>query len=288
MSTYNAAPFVGEALESVLDQSYDALELIVVDDCSSDDTVEIVAGYADRLPQRMRWKRKEAREGPCRARNDALALARGSLVCWMDHDDLWMPTKVEEQVRVLEQRPAAGLVYSYFDAFDSSTGELLPWPDGRRDLDGDLLADLLLIGCFIGSVTTMFRREALDRRGGRLRDRDFSIGDDYYLWLTIALDWQVAAIPRVLALYRRHPGNESTRAASEVDFDRWRLGLIQEFLDEFPEARKRLGLRNRVAVARLELEQGHVGRASRQALRASRVTLRPAGRAASAPEQARS
>jgi hypothetical protein len=141
----------------------------------------------------------------------------------------------------------------------------------------------------------MFRREALDRRGGRLRDRDFSIGDDYYLWLTIALDWQVAAIPRVLALYRRHPGNESTRAASEVDFDRWRLGLIQEFLDEFPEARKRLGLRNRVALARqllrparLELEQGHVARASREALRASRVTLRPAGRGASAPEQARS
>jgi glycosyltransferase involved in cell wall biosynthesis len=247
MASYNAASFVGEAIDSVLGQSYEALELIVVDDCSSDGTAEIVAGYAKRHPDRLHWKPKRVREGPCRARNEALALARGPLVCWIDHDDLWMPTKVETQVRVFEARPDVGLVYAYFDAFNSSTGNVIPWPDGRRDVEGDVLADLLLIGCFIGSITTMFRRSAIDRRGGRLRERDFSIGDDYYLWLTIALDWKVARVPRVLARYRRHARNESMRAESQVDIGSWRARLTQEFLDEFPEAMRRLRRRERCA-----------------------------------------
>ena len=165
MASHNAAPFIGDALDSILAQSYDELELIVVDDSSSDGTAEIVSGYSERMPDRIRWRQKRVREGPCRARNEALGLARGPLVCWMDHDDLWMPTKVEEQVALFEQRPEVGLVYSYFDAFDSASGETIPWPDGRRDFEGDVLADLLVTGCFIGSITTMFRREALDRAG---------------------------------------------------------------------------------------------------------------------------
>jgi glycosyltransferase involved in cell wall biosynthesis len=274
MASHNAAPFVGEAIDSVLGQSYGELELVVVDDCSTDGTAEILAGYGDRI----RWRRKDRREGPCRARNEALALTRGSLICWADHDDVWLPRKVEEQVRLLEARPEVGLVYSYFDAFESETGATLDWPDGRRDFEGDVLAELLTIGCFIGSITTMFRREAFDRRGGRLRERDFSIGDDYWLWLTIALDWQVARIPRVLARYRRHAGNESARVAEQLDFRRWRVAFVHEFLREFPEARRRLDRPARAALARelargarLELRGGHVGRAGREALRALRV-----------------
>jgi glycosyltransferase involved in cell wall biosynthesis len=285
MASHNAAPFIGEALESVLSQSYEELELIVVDDCSSDGTAEVVAEYSERMPDRLRWTRKKQREGPCRARNDALALVRGHLVCWMDHDDIWMRTKVEEQVRVFEQQPEVGLVYSYFDAFDSDSGETISWPDGRRDFAGDVLADLLVTGCFIGSITTMFRSEALDSRGRRLRDRDFSIGDDYYLWLAIAHDWRVVRIPRVLARYRRHPGNESTRVASEIDFHRWRVGLLHEFFKEFPTVTNRLSRRDRMALAwqfvraaRLELTDGHLRQAGREAIHATMLDPAALGR----------
>ena len=298
MASHNAAPFIGDALDSILAQSYDELELIVVDDSSSDGTAEIVSGYSERMPDRIRWRQKRVREGPCRARNEALGLARGPLVCWMDHDDLWMPTKVEEQVALFEQRPEVGLVYSYFDAFDSASGGTIPWPDGRRDFEGDVLADLLVTGCFIGSITTMFRREAFDRAGGKLREKDFSIGDDYYLWLSIAHDWRVARIPRVLARYRRHPGNESARVASEIDFHRWRIGLLHEFFDEFPGAADRLGRRDRVALAwqlvraaRLELAQGHVRRAGREAFYATKLDPAALGRSlmgARVPKAARS
>ena len=95
----------------------------------------------------------------------------------------------------------------------------------------------------------MFRREALDRRGGRLRDRDFSLGDDYYLWLTIALDWQVAVIPQVLARYRRHDHNESSRMTQAINVSAWRVRLLREFLAEFPQARQRLGGARRAGLA---------------------------------------
>jgi glycosyltransferase involved in cell wall biosynthesis len=248
MASYNSARFIPEALDSVLGQTYGDLELVVVDDCSSDGTLDILADYSARSSGRMRWIGKDQREGPCRARNDALDATQGLLVAWMDHDDLWQPTKIEEQVDLLRRRPDVGMVYTYFDAFDSDTGHPLPWRDAQRDFEGDVLAELLLTGCFIGSVTTMFRREAMARSGGRLRERDFSIGDDYYLWLVIALDWQTARIPRPLARYRRHSSNESARMSEELDIARWRVDLVAEFLMEFPEALDRLGRRERLAL----------------------------------------
>jgi glycosyltransferase involved in cell wall biosynthesis len=249
MATYGGARYLRPAIDSVLGQTHEALELIVVDDCSPDDTVSIVEEYARAEPDRVRLLRTSVRAGPCRARNRALEVARGPLVCWLDQDDVWLETKVAEQVQLMTARPEVGLVYSYFDAFDSDSGAIVESGDSRRDIEGDVLAELFLFGCFIGSLTTMFRRAALERRDVRLRERDFSLGDDYYLWLTIALDWQVARIPHVLARYRRHPGNESSRVAAESNVAAWRVGLLREFLIEFPEAVPRLGPRRRVALA---------------------------------------
>jgi hypothetical protein len=103
-----------------------------------------------------------------------------------------------------------------------------------------VLAPLFYEGCFVASVTAAFRREALERRGIRLRDKDFSFGDDYYLWLTIALDWQVTRVDDVLARYRRHASNETQKVA-QTNFHLKRLALLNEFVAEFPEAKRRLG-----------------------------------------------
>ena len=278
MPTFNGEAFVAETLDSVLGQTYEHLELIVVDDASVDATAEIVQNRAAADP-RVRLVRKTSREGPCRARNDALQLARGPLLCWMDQDDLWMASKLEEQVRLMSERADVGLLYTYFDAFDSDTGRLLDWPDGRRDLEGDVLADLFAIGCFIGSITTMFRRAALGTPP-RVRERDFSFGDDYDLWLTIALDWQVARIPKVLAAYRRHSDNESTRTATETNVSLRLAELLREFLDEHPDARRQLGPSARRALAwhtllgaRFEASRGRPGAAG--ALVGRALTLDP-------------
>ena len=282
MPTYNGERFVGEAIESALGQTYEHLELVVVDDASSDATAEIVETYQRKNPERIRFAQKADRKGPCKRRNDALELARGTLLAWLDQDDLWLPEKLARQVAVFESQPNVGLVYTGYEAFDSETGAVIDdWRDESIEAEGEALAPLFYQGAFIASVTAAFRREALARSRGRLREKDFSFGDDYYLWLTIALDWQVARVAEVLARYRRHAGNETQKVA-ETNFHLKRLELLDEFVAEFPEAKQRLGawrrrgLRNHLLyAASFEYERDRRLAAFRYALRA--LAIDPAG-----------
>jgi glycosyltransferase involved in cell wall biosynthesis len=250
IACYNGETYLAEALDSVLAQTHQPLEIVAVDDASTDATPDILARYEAKHPGRVVVSCQETNTGPCRARRVAFERARGEFVCWLDQDDLWEPTKVSEQLDIMSAHPEVGLVYTYFDAFDSATGESIPWQDAHHDIEGDILAPLFIRGCFIGSITTMVRRAAMEGRGLRIRDRDFSFGDDYYLWMALALDWRAARVPRVLAHYRRHARNESSRLEREHDVNLWRIALLREFLDEFPDARQRLGSASRVAFAR--------------------------------------
>jgi teichuronic acid biosynthesis glycosyltransferase TuaG len=272
MSAYNGADLIGESIDSVLAQTYDPIELVVVDDCSTDGTPEVVEAYAKQHPDRIRLERKSDRRGPCRRRNDALDLARGELIAWLDQDDLWLPEKTERQVEVLLARPEVGLVYSGYEAFDSESGDTLPWRERDTEAEGDVLIPLFVRGCFVASLTALFRREVLTRRGMRLRETDFSFGDDYYLWLALSLDWQVARVDEVLARYRRHAGNESSRLGDE-NFHQLRIRLLREFVADFPEAAARLGPWRRRGIARHYLRAANFEAAGSR-LRAAIPTMR--------------
>jgi len=276
MPTHRGAPFVGEAIDSVLAQGHRPIELIVVDDHSPDSTVEVVAEHVRRHPGVVRLLTRRDRAGPCRRRNDALAVARGELIAWLDQDDVWAPDKLSCQVQVFHDRPDVGLVYSDHDEFDHATGRTLarPWPHGEAE--GDILGDLFVEDCFICSSSAVFRRAALAGRGLGFRDREFSFGDDHFMWLAIALDWRVARVDEVLVRYRRHPANESRRLPRE-NFHLRRVALLEEFVDTFPDARGRLGSRRRqglarhhVRAAKFELGLGRRARALECGLRALR------------------
>jgi len=240
MASYNAAAWIDETIESVLAQTYPHVELVVADDASSDETPAIVSRYAQEHPGRVRLVASDDRAGPTRRRNDALEASRGSLLAWLDHDDVWLPTKLEQQVAVLAEHPEVGLVYTGYEAFDGETGEAIPWREKELESEGEVLADLFVKGCFIASITTMFRREGLVRRGVGFRETEFSFGDDYFLWLVLALDWQVARVDEMLARYRRHAGNESARVG-KTNYHLLRIELLRDFLRRFPEAQERLG-----------------------------------------------
>ena len=119
-----------------------------------------------------------------------------------------------------------------------------------------MLVPLFVRGLLRRVPTALFRREVLTRRGLRLRETDFSFGDDYFLWLALSLDWQVARIDEVLARYRRHGGNESARLG-ETNFHLRRVDLLRQFLDEYPEAIPRLGKWRRRGLARHYLSAAH-------------------------------
>jgi teichuronic acid biosynthesis glycosyltransferase TuaG len=278
-ATHNGERFVAETLETVLAQTYAPIEHVLVDDASTDATPEILDDYASRHPDRIRVTKRNERAGPCRRRNDALNEARGDFLAWLDHDDLWLPHKIERQMDVLEEESDVGFVYTQWELFEHDTGRVLE----RSDIspEGDTLRRLVVEGCFVASSTVLFRRGAMERRGIRLRETDFSWGDDHMLWLELALDWRGALVDEVLTRLRRHGANESVRLAQQNPYPR-SIELVDEFLDAHPEAADRLGAARRRGVARHlafaaihEHGRGHRLRAGVFALRAA--ALNPAG-----------
>lgn len=278
-TTYNGERFVAETIESVLAQTYAPIEHVLVDDASSDATPRILDEYAARHPERVRVLKRGQRAGPCRRRNEALEEAGGELLAWLDHDDVWLPHKIERQVDVLEREPDVGFVFTQWELFDHDTGRVLE--RSHIGPDGDTLERLVVEGCFVASSTVMWRRDAMARRGLRLRETDFSWGDDHTLWLELALDWRGALVDDVLTRLRRHGENESARLALENPYPR-SIELIDEFFEAHPEAAERLGAARRRGVARHlalaaihELGRGRRWRAGAFALQAA--ALNPAG-----------
>lgn len=119
---YNAGPYIAATIESALGQTYSNLEVLAVDDCSKDDTREIVAHLSARDP-RVRLLPHERNAGPAAARNTALASARGRYIAFLDADDLWMPAKVEAQLNLLRDTDA-GMSYTSYRRI-SALGELI-------------------------------------------------------------------------------------------------------------------------------------------------------------------
>ncbi len=219
MGVYDAAPFVGEAVASVLAQTYSAFELIVVDDGSRDDTVRVVERIQDRRVRLIRG----AHRGPAQARNAGLEAARGTFIAFLDGDDVWHPAQLQSHVDVLLANPAVDLAFSrsrYIDA----RGNPLALPVRRTE--GFVSFEALLEDNVIGNGSSVVvRRSALDRLGGF--DESLSACIDYDLWLRVAAagDRKVICIPEVLTSYRRHP-TQITSDWRRME-DGWRTTILK-------------------------------------------------------------
>ena len=109
MPSFNTGRFIGESIQSVLNQTYTKWELLIVDDCSIDHTEKVVFSFKD---DRIRYFRNEENMGAALARNRAMREARGEWIAFLDSDDLWMPEKLEKQIAFMNQN---GYVFSYHD-----------------------------------------------------------------------------------------------------------------------------------------------------------------------------
>jgi glycosyltransferase involved in cell wall biosynthesis len=279
-ATHNGEDFLAETIESVLGQTYQNVEHVLVDDGSSDSTVSILRDYAQRYGDRIRILEYSDCLGPTRRRNQALAAAGGSYLAWLDHDDVWLPTKLERQVEVMERDRGVGFVYTQWELFDHGSGHVLE--RSQISPGGDALRRLFVEGCYVASSSVTWRREAMERRGLAFRDRHFSWGDDHYLWLGLALDSRGELVDETLTRLRRHDANESVRLGERNLYPQ-SIELLEEFIGEFPEARGRLGsaLRRGVAwhYALAAIHELHRGRRARAALYALRAAERDPARA---------
>jgi len=206
---YNCAPFIAPALESVFSQSYRPLEVIVVDDGSTDATPELLKSYSE-----VHYIRQVNR-GPSAARNRAIDFAQGEYVAFLDLDDLWTPEKLSEQVAIFDSCPDAGLCFADMRLFSDGAGDeptmfqkysLTAEYFGHEHLVEIAIAKLVNLN-FIPTSSVVARKTALVQAGGF--DEQFRKAEDWDLWLRLALHRPIIYSPKLLTLKRVHEVNTS-------------------------------------------------------------------------------
>jgi glycosyltransferase involved in cell wall biosynthesis len=253
MAARNHERYAADAVASVIEQDYEPLELIAIDDASDDATADLLdTRAAEAPPGRMKVVRHEQQQGIAATRAHALRLAEGELIGMLDSDDLWLPGKLGPQVELLETEPEVGLVHAAFEAFDSATGQPVPWSP-KWDHDADQLVELVRVGCFVAPGTVLMRRKAIETRGVGFVNPGYASYDDYLLFLVLALDWKLDYEERSVMRYRRHGGN-LTNVLFAGNLARARAALLEKFLREFPDASDRLGSEGRRTLAQLHVK----------------------------------
>jgi glycosyltransferase involved in cell wall biosynthesis len=207
---YNAANFIAETLASAQMQTYGNLEIIVVDDGSTDNTASIVEGIA--ASDSRVCLIQQPNRGVAAARNLGIGHARGTFVAPLDADDIWHPEKIARQVAAMrEAGPAVGMVYSWSLRIDESD-RVLSRPTSVPHYAGDVYP-LLVLYNFVGNGSTpMMRRDYVIEVGGydaSLRARGGEGCEDKMLYLTLAERYQVAYVPAFLVGYRMSAFNMS-------------------------------------------------------------------------------
>ena len=210
LPTYNGADYVEEALRSILHQSYQDFELLVVDDGSTDTTLDIVQSLSD---PRIQLHRNPERLGIPANWNRCLELAAGELVCLFHQDDVMLPENLERKVQLLSADETVGFVHSAVEtlAEESAPSSFADWIEAATEdslWDGpEYFRTLLLNGNRVCAPTVLARRSALLEQGGF--DPDLGFACDYAMWLRLCLTYRVGFLARPLVRYRWHGGNAS-------------------------------------------------------------------------------
>lgn len=217
--SYNSGKHLTETIDSILAQTFRDIELIVVDDGSSDQTPALVKTYGAsvRLIE-------QPNAGVCVARNRGLSEASGRFICFMDHDDYWFPEKLQRQLEVFKTHPEAGVVYSSFIEWHADEDGQFPAPSSFAPTDSPEAIDaefsgwiyhLLLLDCWVLTSTAMIRAEVLEKCGGF--DATLPFSEDWDLWLRIAQAFPIFKLQRPTTLYRQHR-QQGNRVVRDVDY----------------------------------------------------------------------
>lgn len=215
MPSYNTAPYIKETIQSVLNQTYKDWELLIVDDCSTDNTDEVLSEIHD---SRIHIFKNECNSGAAVSRNRALREAKGQWIAYLDSDDLWMPEKLEKQIKFMESH---GYTFSYtnyeeIDADGKRTGVRVTGPK-RITKTG------MFNYCWPGCLTVMFDASKI----GLIQIKDIKKNNDYAMWLKICRKADCYLLDECLGQYRKgRTGSISTQ--SIMTLIGWHYKLFHE------------------------------------------------------------
>lgn len=221
---YNAAGTILETITSVLQQTFTDLEIIAIDDGSTDKTLELLHTVSDSRLQVSSYPNG----GVCVARNRGIAKARGDFIAFLDADDVWTPDKLAEQYQALQQHPEAGVAYSWAYYMDEAGGAVQPCEP--MYFAGDVFAQLLVYDFVISCSNCLIRRQAVDSVGEF--DPEVSGAADWDYWLRLAMLWKFVVIMKHQLYYRISSGSMQ----SNVDFmERCNLKVIEKAYRAAPQ-----------------------------------------------------
>jgi glycosyltransferase involved in cell wall biosynthesis len=227
VNLYNGRDTLAETVSSVIAQTFTDWELLVWDDGSTDNSVEVLAQFDD---SRLRYYRCNTQLPLGQARQRAIDMANAEWIAFLDQDDLWLPRKLERQLALAGTRPDAALIYGRTVRF---------YPNGReRDYDqaheyaplpeGDAFTTLFTDSCYIAMSSVMLRRSAIAAIGGI--PAAINIIPDYYLYLAVARRFPAAAVQEVVCRYRMHA--DSTSHTSEIAVQEEALRLMDMYASD--------------------------------------------------------
>jgi glycosyltransferase involved in cell wall biosynthesis len=262
MPSFNYARYLAPAVESVLAQSHRNLELIITDDCSTDESREIAEQWKQK-DSRVVTVFHEANTGLSGARNSGLAVASGDFVALCDADDIWAEDKLNIQLERFREQPELGVVHSDALIIDSDgklTGKRYSAEFHGKDqaCSGNLFEEFCLRN-FICNSTVILRRECLDYAGGfdqRLRSLE-----DWVCWARVSRKYAFGYVENPLVSYRVHKTNLSRQVSAMAGYRVTAVGLLLEDGEDIPRDLKSKMLYS-VGVAHTELGDWRAARGS--------------------------
>ena len=200
---YNYAQYVGEAIDSALNQDYPNLEVLVINNGSTDNSIEVLEGYRKRFSDRFRFV-TQGNMGQAGARNRGVLESRGEFIAFLDADDVWVPEKISQQMALFE-RPEVGIVYSGYEEVDR---DLKPLRTIQAKYTGHVhraFADGVQAVVLAGESTSIIRRECFAKVG--IFDTSLSNSSGWDMFRRISAFYEVDAIKAPLMKYRQHGAN---------------------------------------------------------------------------------
>lgn len=190
MPSWNTGKFIAESIQSVIDQTYKNWELLIVDDCSTDNTDEIVASFHD---DRIRYFKNEQNSGAALTRNRAIREAQGEWIAFLDSDDLWVPKKLEYQIKFMQKN---NLVFSYheYEKIDEDSNPLNIYVSGPRVVTKRKMYNYGYPGC----LTFMYSAKEM----GLIQIKDIKKNNDYAILLQLCKTADCVLLKKNLAKYR--------------------------------------------------------------------------------------
>ncbi|MGL4880200.1 MAG: glycosyltransferase family 2 protein [Waterburya sp.] len=211
---YNAIRYLAETMDTVLSQTYQDFEVLIVNDGSTDETPNWVNQLSEKEPKvRMI---SQVNKGLAAARNTGIKESEGEYIAILDADDLWEPTKLQKQVDCLDKNPKAGLCYTWTALADNEgkdTGRVV-----ASHAEGNVWQQLTEINFVCCGSTPMIRRSCFETVGFFAEDLRFS--EDWDMWLRIAMKYPFVVVKEPLIRYRQHPNNMSKDCQSMLEGSR--------------------------------------------------------------------